>query len=125
MQHIYAIILMPVAVIIGAKYGIAGLAIAVTVVTIFMVLIFQIVTNTLINLNMRAIINEITPAAIGSIILMTGIVIYRSIAIYDIQPIYMFLSSLLIGIIVYVISMRIFYKYIFNEIKTLILEVKG
>lgn len=124
-QHTYGIILMPIVVIIGTKYGIVGMAIAVAAGTIFLVLIFQMMTNTLIKLNMRAIIKEIIPAAIGSIIMMIGIAIYKYIVIYNTQQIYLFLSSVFIGIIIYIMSIRIIYNDIFNEIKTLIREIKG
>lgn len=124
-QHIYGIILMPIAVIIGTKYGIVGMSIAVTAGTIFLVLIFQMVTNKLISLNMRSIIKIIIPAATSSIIVMTGIALYRYITVYNIQQIYIFLSSVLIGILLYILSIRILYNYILDEIKTLIREVRG
>lgn len=83
------------------------------------------VTNKLISLNMRSIIKIIIPAATSSIIVMTGIALYRYITVYNIQQIYIFLSSVLIGILLYILSIRILYKYIMDEIKILVREVRG
>lgn len=127
--QIYSAILMFIAVIIGVNFGMIGMAIAVTIMTAFSLLIFQIVVNKLIKLDMFTFIKEIIPAAVCSTILIIGVEIYkRTIFVDSIQLIYMLLSSIFIGMIVYIILIRVLYNNIlgeiFNEIKLLLYKIK-
>jgi PST family polysaccharide transporter len=127
--QIYSTIMMLIGVSVGAYFGLVGMAIAVTIMTAFSILIFQIMVNKLIGLDMYTFIKEIIPAAVCSIILIIGIEIYkRTIFINDVQLIYIFLSSVFVGTLVYLILIRIFYNHIlgeiFNEIKLLVHKMK-
>ncbi len=124
--QIYAAAAMFIASMIGINFGIVGMAIIVTIVSAIFVFLFQIVTNELIDLKMSTYIKETIPATICSIILIIGVEIYkRAIFVGDINLIYILLSSIFIGMIVYVIIMRIFYNHVFDEIKKLIYETRG
>jgi O-antigen/teichoic acid export membrane protein len=124
LQLFFAIV-MPIAVIAGAKYSIIGVASAITIMALSSVLISQIIANKLIGLNMYICLEEIFPAMIGSIILIIIIEMYKGFAvIYNIEIIYILLSSIFIGIMTYLIIMRLFFSYLFNEMKLLIHEMR-
>jgi high-affinity Fe2+/Pb2+ permease len=65
------------------------------------------------------------PAIIGSITLIVGVEMYqRMMAIYNIPAIGMLVSSALIGIIVYVLVIRLSFNNLFKEMKLLIHEIR-
>jgi len=123
--QIYTTITLPIAIVIGSKYGIVGAAIALTIMMSIYVAILQMITNRLIGLGTYKFIKEIIPATICSAILIIGIEIYRRLIFIDIGLIYMFISSVFIGMIVYLILIRTFYGDIFSETKLLLKEMRG
>jgi len=123
---ILAAIVLPIAVIIGANYGIAGVAAAVTVSMVSIFPIVQMITNKLIDLSMFSYFKAIYPAIIGSLTLIVGVEIYQrmSLAIYDLPAMGILSSSALIGIIIYILLMRIVFNDIFKELKLLTHKIR-
>lgn len=124
--NIFTAIVLPIAVIIGANYGIAGVAAAITVVTVLLFPIIQRITNKLIDLSMFSYFKAIYPAIIGSITLIVGVVIYQRmfLTIYGLSAIGMLVSSALIGITVYILLMRIVFNDLFKELRSVIHKIR-
>lgn len=124
--QVYTTITLPIAIMIGVNYGIVGVAIMLTIMMAIYILIIQIITNRLVGLDMHTFVREMIPAAICSTVLVIGIYLYKKITfISHTELIYVFISSAIIGIIIYIILMRTFYNHIFDEIKSLFREVRG
>ena len=124
--NIFTAIVLPIAVILGANYGIAGVAAAITVMTVLLFPFIQMITNKLIDLSMFSYFKAIYPAIIGSITLMIFVEAYQrlSLTVYDLPAISMLISSALIGITVYILLMRIVFNDIFKELKLLIHKIR-
>jgi len=125
--NIFTAIVLPIAVIIGANYGIAGVAAAITVMTVSLFPIIQMITNKLIDLSMYSYFKAICPAIIGSITLIIFVEAYQrmSLTIYDLSAIGMLVSSAIIGIIVYILLLRIAFNDLFKELRSLIHKIRG
>jgi len=124
--NVFSAIVLPIAVIIGVNYGIAGVAVAITVMAVLLFPIIQTITNKLIDLSMFSYFKAIYPAIIGSIALIVGVEIYQrmSLTLYGLSDIGMLVSSAVTGIIVYVLLMRIVFNDIFIELKLLIRKIR-
>jgi O-antigen/teichoic acid export membrane protein len=122
--NILTAIVLPIAVILGAQYGIAGVAAAVTVMTISLFPIIQWITNNLIHLSMFTYFKAIYPAMIGSITLIIFVELYQKINL-GLPAIGILISSILIGILVYIVFMRIVFNDIFKELKLLIHKIRS
>lgn len=124
--QIFTAIMILIAVIIGANYGIVGIASTITIMTYILVYIIQNITNKLIDLDMYVYLKEIFPATLASIVLVIIIEIYKGmISAYEVQIINVLLSSIIIGIVAYMLLIRIFFGHLFGEIKLLIYEAGG
>ena len=124
--NVFTAIVLPIAVIMGVNYGIAGVAAAITVMAILLFPIIQMITNKLIDLSMFSYLKAIYPAIIGSITLIVTVEIYQRmiLTIYGLSAISMLVSSALIGIIVYILLMRIAFNDLFKELKLLIHKIR-
>lgn len=116
---IFSTIMITIAVLIGAKYGIIGITIMLTITTVLLAIIIQYITNKLINLDMYTYIKETIPAIICSTILIGIVEIYKNMALIN-DLTYIFLSSVFLGIVTYLILIWIFYNSIFKEMKLLV-----
>jgi O-antigen/teichoic acid export membrane protein len=124
--QLFTAIIMPAALIIGVNYGITGVAGAVAIMTIFLVLVIQYITNKLIDLDMFSYLKEIFPATISSLIIIISVIILKKIIyFYDIPQKYVLLISVFFGLLIYIIFMRIFYSDLLNELKSIIQEMRG
>jgi O-antigen/teichoic acid export membrane protein len=124
--NVFTAIVVPIAVILGANYGIAGVAAAITVMTVLLFPIIQMITNKLIDLTMFSYFKAIFPAIIGSITLIIFVVAYQrmSLTIYGLPDISMLISSALIGIVVYILLMRIVFNDLLKELRSLIHKIR-
>ena len=124
--QLFTAIVMPVAVIIGVNYGITGVAGAVSIMTVFLVLIIQNITNKLIGLDMYSFLKEIFPATISSLIIIISVEIYKkAIYSYDAPLKYVLITSVFVGMIIYIVFMCLFFNDILKEMKLLIHEMRG
>lgn len=124
--NILTVIVLTIAVLIGVKYGIVGVASMVTISTILLFFIIQKITNKLIDLSMYNYLKAIFPALFGSMTLIIAVEIYqRIITVYGLTDAVMLISSVLIGIAVYVMFIRIFFNNLLREIRLLIHEIRG
>lgn len=124
--NIFTVIVLTIAVLIGVKYGIVGVASMVTISTVLLFFIIQKITNKLIDLSMYNYLKSIYPAFIGSITLIIVVNIYqRIIMVYGLTDASMLISSALMGIIVYVMFMRVFFYNLLREMRFIIKEIRG
>ena len=119
--NVFTAILLPVAILLGIKHGITGVAIAITIVSFLLFLIIQSVANNLINLNFFDYFKALYPATTGSIIVIISLLIYHKLSIYNHLDIFWLISSIILGVLMYILVMRIIANDLFKEIKTLIL----
>ncbi|MCG7847969.1 MAG: hypothetical protein MIO93_02140, partial [ANME-2 cluster archaeon] len=103
-----------------------GVAAAITVMTISLFPIIQMITNKLIDLSMFSYLKAIHPAIIGSITLIIFVEAYQRmiLTIYYLPAIGILISSALIGIIAYILIMRIAFNDIFKEVRLLIHKIR-
>lgn len=123
--QVYTTVTLPIAIVVGTKYGVVGAAVMLTIMMAIYILIIQAITNRLIGISMFTLVKEIVPATMCSMSLVVGIYIYKNIHfVGNAELIYVLISSILIGVIVYMIMMKTFYNHIFGEIKLLFSEVR-
>lgn len=124
--NILTVIVLTIAVLFGVRYGIEGVAAMVTISALMLFFIIQGITNKLIYLGMYDYFKAIFPAITGSISLIIAVSIYKKIMIvYGLSNSEMLISSIILGIMVYVMFMWIFFKNLITEIKSIIYEIKG
>ncbi len=124
--NIFTVIVRSIAVLLGVKYGIEGVAAMVTISGVLLFFIIQRITNKLIDLSMYNYFKALYPAINGSISLIIILTIYKEIIIiYGISNSEILISSIIIGIIVYALFMRIFFNNLLKEMRLIISEIRG
>ncbi len=122
--NVFTAIVLPIAILIGIRYGITGVAMAITIMSFLLFLIIQSVANNLINLNFSDYFKALYPATTGSMLVIISLLIYQKLSIYSHLDIFWLISSIILGIIVYILAMRIIAKELFREIKILITDMR-
>lgn len=123
--QVYTTVTLPLAIVVGTEYGVVGAAVMLTIMMAIYILIIQIITNKLIGIDMFMLFREIVPATICSTGLVVGIYMYKHVDFVDnAKLIYILISSIFIGVVIYMLMMRTFYSHIFNEIRSLFSEVR-
>jgi len=124
--NMFTVIVIPLAVLIGVKYGIIGVAIAVTIMSLLLSLIIQKITDNLIDLNLFDFFKVLYPATICSFILIISVVVFQKISILIyLQGILSIVGSIITGAVFYVIAVRIIDNNSIKEIRVLIKQMKG
>ena len=124
--NIFTSIVIPIAILIGLKYGIIGVAIAVTVMSLSLFLIIQNITNSLIDLGLYDFFKALYPATICSIILMISVKIFQKISIFiSLKDILSLIGSIIMGVLFYIFAIWIIDSDSIKEIRVLIKQMKG
>lgn len=119
--NIFTSIIIPSAILIGVRYGIVGVAMAVTIMSLSLFLIIQKITNSLIDLNLYDFFKALYPATICSIILIISVLVFQRLSLFlFLQGNMSLISSIIIGAVFYVIAVRIIDNEGIKEIRTLI-----
>lgn len=121
---IFTLFVIPPSVVIGTRYGVAGVAVAVTAATLFLAPIIQIITNRLIELRMRTFLKALLPAFTGSILMAIWLVFLMQIALEQAGPMAFLAIAFLSGAAVYVGIFRLFFRPHFNELFNLVRQQK-
>lgn len=122
--QLFAAIVFPLAVLIGVKYGIVGVAGAISITMFFTLLLSQYITNKLIDLDMYSWLKALFPATINSLFLIISVeILKKAISIYNVPQIYVLLASIFFGLVVYIVVIRLFFNDILKEMKLLIYEM--
>lgn len=122
--NIFTAIVLPIAILLGIRYGIIGVATVITIMSCILILVIQKIVNNLINLNFSDYFKALYPATTCSILVIISVLIYQNLTIYKHLNISSLITSICLGIIVYVIAMRIIAKDPFKEIKVLVINLK-
>ena len=122
--NILTAIVLFIAILIGIRYGIIGVAMAITIMSCLLFLIIQKIVNNLIDLNFSDYFKALYPAITGSIFVIISVLIYQKLSMYSHLDIFSLMSSIVLGIVVYILVMRIIEPDFFEEIKILISDVR-
>lgn len=123
---IFAAIVLPIAVLIGVRYGITGVATATTVVSCALFLIIQKITNRLIDLNFYDFFKALYPATACSVILMISVLTFQTLSILiSLQDIISLMGSITIGAMAYILAIRIIDNNSLREIGVLVKQARG
>ena len=111
-------------VFIGAQYGIVGVAVAILLLFLLAGPIIIKITISLINLRFRKYLSALFPATLGSIIMSIALVSYYwfSIQIFKISAIPLIISSIIIGAVIYTITLKLISPSSFNELLQLCMK---
>ena len=122
---ILTFVLLTIAVLIGVDYGIVGVAVGVVIITVSMYAIVQTIANRLINLNLISYLESIYPATVGSIVMIFFMVLFKEIAYSTIElsQLNVLIGSIVLGLSIYLISIKLTWKEIITEIKIIYHDV--
>lgn len=121
------VFVIPPAVIMGTRYGIVGVSVAVTLATLLLAPIIQIVTHRLIHLTWRPFASALAPAVAGSLIMagwLAGLVWTRAQHWPDAGFEY-FGLAILSGAAIYTASFRFLFRSRFDEMIRLFGHLRG
>lgn len=113
--------ILTLSIIIAIKYGIVGVAIAVTLTTVLLEPIIQWITNKLIELRFADIWRALRPASICSFAMSCSLLVYNGILqkIINLSDFGLLISSIAIGIMVYLLLFKKYFNPLFNEMANL------
>lgn len=124
--NIFTAIALPIAVLIGLRYGIVGIAFAHLIMECVLSIIIQNITNQLINLKFIDFLKALYPATICSIILAISILLFQRIStLFFLPNIVIFICLVVIGAILYISAIRIIDRNSFEEILDLIGHIRS
>jgi len=122
--NIVSLSLLTIAILIGVSYDITGVAISVTIVVTFMHVILQMITNRLIGLKTLNYLKAIYPATMSSIVMIILVSLFKEIAYsIHIPRIFVFFSSIAFGTLVYLITLKLTWKDIIDDIKSIYYDI--
>jgi PST family polysaccharide transporter len=118
-------ITIPIPLLIGATYGLRGVAIALTITFIFYFVYIQKIINSLIDLHLLTYLRNFQSIITSSILIIVFISIYKVgiKKIVDVNNIVILLSGSIITAILYLISVRLFNQSSWYEINSLFRSV--
>ncbi len=124
--NIFATIVIPIAVLIGVRYGIMGVATAITIISLSLFLIIQKITNRLIDLSFYEFFRALYPATVCSVILIASVLAFQRLSlVISLRDVIFLVSSIVMGAMSYVLAIRIIDNNIFEEVRTLIKRARG
>jgi O-antigen/teichoic acid export membrane protein len=120
---VFAFITISIFIFIGSKWGIIGIAIAISSYTILARFISQYITNSLIKLKMKDFLNSLFPAIVGSLIMLFILLIFRKffLATFGFSDIISLISMVCLGIFIYLLVIWRIARNDLKEIKSIIL----
>lgn len=101
--NMLVLIFLTVAIVIGTRYGIAGVALGVTLTTLGNFPLIQSITNSLIDLKVRDYLSSLQPATLCSASMAVGLMAYRQIntTLLGLSDPLLLVSSIVVGAIIY------------------------
>lgn len=111
-------------VFIGAQYGIVGVAVAILLLFLLAGPIIIKITISLINLKFREYLSALFPATLGSIIMSIALVSYNwlSTQIFKMYSIPLIISSIVIGAVIYTITLKLIASSLVDELLLLCMK---
>lgn len=123
--NILTSILLTIAVLIGVRYGITGVAMSITLMSCAMFFIIQKITNNLIDLCMLDYLKALYTGTVGSIIVIMIVWGYTKLNLFDALSPISLVSAIFIGFISYIITIQIIDPSCFKDILLLYSSVKS
>jgi PST family polysaccharide transporter len=118
---------MVAAVLLGSRYGIAGVALAITVLALLAFPVIQLVTNRMIGLSSREYLGSLLPAFVSSALMSVVIASWRMLARALIleNNLFILLSSFIAGVAAYYLFLRLLRVKELQELPELFLLLPG
>jgi len=124
--NIFTTIVIPLAILIGVRYGIMGVATAITIMSLLLFLIIQKITNRLIDLSFYEFFRALYPAAVCSVILIASVLAFQRLSLLiSLQDVIFLVGSIVMGAIFYLFAIRVVDNNILKEVKILIKQARG
>lgn len=117
-RSICKVILISIAVVIGANWGIVGVAVAILVLHIPSFSISQLIINKLIDLKLTQYFKAMKLPSISSGIMLAGIILLKMI-LSNMDEFPLFIITVAIGVIIYIVSYYLQDKTVFIELKSI------
>jgi len=121
------LVILPItvtALIIGSYWDVNGVAMAMTVTAFISIIAARIAAN-LIGLSFFDYLKSFYPALSGSLIMVLSLLLFKRFFIneYGIEGILALLSMVIVGALIYFLSIRLLWYENFNEVKLVILDI--
>lgn len=112
-------------ILIGMRYGILGVAVAVSICSIFFMITFQWIVNSLIGLRARDYVLCLYPAILISIPIWVFVFGYSQIQkwVYQLPDVVSLLNSVIVGVFIYLLSFKVFKIKALDEVKVLLADL--
>jgi len=117
--NVFVVIIVSISVIVGAKWGIVGVAIAILILQVPFFFIIQPIVNKLIDLKLREYFKKIQIPLVCSIVMLAGIVALKMI-ISNISMLPLFVTIIVAGVLIYVTMYYIKDRAVIIELKSLL-----
>lgn len=117
--NMFAVIVVSVAVIVGVKWGINGVAVAILILQPSLFFIIQPIVNRIIELKFSQYFNAIKLPFVCSVIMFVGISSLR-IIIGNIDTVMLLIISIITGAVIYLITYYMKDRMIFVELKSML-----
>lgn len=116
-------ILVP-SLILGAKFGTTGIAVAVSATAVVVRSAQQLLVNRLIHLKTREYLYALLPASFGSAVMALGLLGFRYVAVtlFILPDVGVLTGSVLLGIVIYFVTLRVIKAKALNDMIKLTLE---
>lgn len=119
--NIFAVIVVSLAVIVGVKWGIVGVAVAILILQVPFFFIIQPIVNRTIDLKFGQYFEAIQSPFVCSLIMLAGIIALKMI-LGNINIIPLFVTTVVAGIIIYSVSYYVKDREAFIELKSMLKE---
>ena len=117
--NVFAVIMISIAVIVGANWGIVGVASAILILQVPLFFIIQPIVNKLINLKFREYFKAIQTPVACSVVMLAGIGTLRMV-MGDISELSLFAIIIISGMVIYTFFYYIKDTSLFTELKSLL-----
>jgi len=120
-----ALVVSAVGIILAAPFGVTGIAVAVTSISIVMYSIMQLLANRIISLSLKDYLSSIFPALSASLLMMASVYAFKSADgfISLLSPAEVLAGSIFIGVISYVVFLNTIYRDLKIEIKDVLIII--
>ena len=118
---------MILAVFLGSRYGIAGVALGITALALFAFPVIQWITNRMISLSSREYMAALAPSLASSAFMSAAIYLWRMLAraLVAESNLFILLSSFVIGVAAYYFFLRLLHVEELRELPGLISRLRG
>ncbi len=115
--NILTVIVYPLAVITGVRFGVNGVAAATTIAGLLLFFIIQTITNRQIEMSYREFFAALAPAAVCCLLMSACVLVFKAIATATLmEQAFLLAGSIAVGVITYPVSIRIGFPGLLSEV---------